>query len=99
MCLQPEDFPRVMIGVFFEEATPFADVFFEHVAQQIYPKDRIDIYIHYGVSWGSLSKVVLRIRIIYLFLFQTQETSAKTTSGRCRRGHLSHCWIYEAAAL
>ena len=54
MCLQPEDFPRVMIGVFFEEATPFADVFFEHVAQQIYPKDRIDIYIHYGVSRGSL---------------------------------------------
>ena len=54
MCLQPEDFPRVMIGIFFEEATPFADVFFEHVAEQIYPKDRIDIYIHYGVSRGSL---------------------------------------------
>ena len=26
--------------------------------------------------------------VIYLVLFQTQETSAKTTSGRCRRGHL-----------
>ena len=58
MYLQPEDFPRVMIGIFFEEAAPFADVFFEHVAQQIYPKDRIDIYIHYGVS-GFASKVVL----------------------------------------
>ena len=26
--------------------------------------------------------------VIYLVIFQTQETSAKTKSGRCRRGHL-----------
>ena len=35
------------------------------------------------------SKINLdRIRIIYLVILQTQETSAKTISGRCRRGHL-----------
>ena len=27
-------------------------------------------------------------RFIYLVILQTQETSAKTKSGRCRRGHL-----------
>ena len=26
--------------------------------------------------------------VFYLVIFQNQETSAKTTSGRCRRGHL-----------
>ena len=33
---------------------------------------------------------MMRIRIgnIYSVKFQTQETSAKTISGRCRRGHL-----------
>ena len=30
------------------------------------------------------------IRTIYLVLFQTQETSAKTTSGRGHRGHLDN---------
>ena len=30
----------------------------------------------------------IRIRNIYSVIFQTQETSAKTISGRCRRGHL-----------
>ena len=29
-----------------------------------------------------------RIGIIYLVIFQTQETSAMTISGRCHRGHL-----------
>ena len=31
---------------------------------------------------------IIRIRNIYSVIFQTQETSAKTISGRCRRGHL-----------
>lgn len=48
--LQPEDFPQVMIGIFFDETTPFADVFFENVAKLIYPKDKVDIFIHYSVS-------------------------------------------------
>ena len=29
-----------------------------------------------------------RFRLIYFVILQTQETSAKTKSGRCRRGHL-----------
>ena len=36
-------------------------------------------------------RIRIRIRIIYSVIFQTQETSAKTISGRCRRGHLR--WI------
>ena len=32
--------------------------------------------------------VVSESEVIYLLIFQTQETSAKTKSGRCRRGHL-----------
>ena len=36
----------------------------------------------------SVMVIRIRIRIIYLVIFQTQETSAKTISGRCRRGHL-----------
>ncbi|KAK2187715.1 hypothetical protein NP493_156g03050 [Ridgeia piscesae] len=46
--IKPEDFPRVMMGIFFEEKTPFADVFFENIAQLTYPKDKIDIIIHYA---------------------------------------------------
>ena len=41
-----------------------------------------------GVTGNCETGVSIRIKIIYLVLFQTQETSAETTSGRCRRGHL-----------
>ena len=39
-------------------------------------------------------RIRIRIRIIYLVIFQTQETSAKTISGRCRRGHLEKHKVY-----
>ena len=40
-------------------------------------------------SLFSVASVSLfRFRIIYLVIFQTQEISAKTKSGRSRRGHL-----------
>ena len=29
---------------------------------------------------------------IFIRSFQTQETSAKTITGRCRRGHLEYRW-------
>ena len=35
-----------------------------------------------------------RFRFIYLVILQTQETSAKTKSGRCRRGHLEKNKVY-----
>ena len=40
----------------------------------------------------SLSR--FRFRFIYLVILQTQETSAKTKSGRCRRGHLEKNKVY-----
>ena len=35
-----------------------------------------------------------RFRCIYLVILQTQETSAKTKIGRCRRGHLEKNKVY-----
>ena len=35
-----------------------------------------------------------RFRFIYLVILQTQETSAKTKSGRCRGGHLEKSKVY-----
>ena len=34
-----------------------------------------------------------RFRLIYLVILQTQETSAKAKSGRCRRGHQQCCMV------
>ena len=42
----------------------------------------------------SCIRIRMRIRIIYLVIFQTQDTSAKTISGRCRRGHLEKYKVY-----
>ena len=48
------------MGIFFEEKTPFADVFFENIAQLTYPKDKIDIIIHYAVSsLGTTSEYII----------------------------------------
>ena len=37
---------------------------------------------------ATLYRIRIIIRNIYSVIFQTQETSAKTITGRCRRGHL-----------
>ena len=52
------------------------------------------IAVRSGYWWSVFaSPLWIRIRIIYLVIFQTQETSAKTMelSGRCRRSHLEKC--------
>ena len=48
------------------------------------PRGGIDLADAFGI----------RIRIIYLVLVQTQDTPAKTTPGRCRRGHLETIIIF-----
>ena len=49
--------------------------------------------LYYEMHSFRIIDVRIRIRniysVIFQSLFQTQETSAKTISGRCRRGHLS----------
>ena len=40
-----------------------------------------------------------RFRFIYLVILQTQETSAKTKSGRCRRGHLEKNIVYKRSHI
>ena len=42
----------------------------------------------------SRKSIRFRFRFIYLVILQTQETSAKTKSGRCRRGHLEKNKVY-----
>ena len=44
--------------------------------------------ILHPTSRNAIKKVGFRFRCIYLVILQTQETSAKTKFGRCRRGHL-----------
>eukprot|EP00918_Siedleckia_nematoides_P034694 GHVU01075451.1.p1 GENE.GHVU01075451.1~~GHVU01075451.1.p1 ORF type:complete len:720 (+),score=75.26 GHVU01075451.1:2-2161(+) len=45
--LQEDDFPRVMIGMFLEHPTAFAEEYFQNIAELVYPKSKIDLYIHY----------------------------------------------------
>ena len=51
--------------------------------------ETIRVFHQYRENFISTDGVIrIRIRMIYLVIFQTQETSAKTISGRCRKGHL-----------
>ena len=45
-------------------------------------------YLRVGTRIHGIGAIQIRIRNIYSVIFQTQENSAKTISGRCRRGHL-----------
>ena len=47
------------------------------------------MYFHlHDFTMKSSSESGSESESVYLVIFQTQETSAKTISGRCRRGHL-----------
>ena len=48
---QDDDLPTVMLALFLENATPYIKEFFERIAKLDYPKDKIDLYIHYNVSY------------------------------------------------
>ena len=45
-----EKMPTVTLGVFIEQATPFLEEFLAKVAGLIYPKDKIDLFIHNAVT-------------------------------------------------
>ncbi|XP_005094861.1 procollagen-lysine,2-oxoglutarate 5-dioxygenase 1 [Aplysia californica] len=47
------DMPTVVIAMFVEMATPFLREFFDRVTKLDYPKDKIDIYLHYSVDYHS----------------------------------------------
>ncbi|XP_059152546.1 procollagen-lysine,2-oxoglutarate 5-dioxygenase 1-like isoform X2 [Physella acuta] len=49
--LKEADYPTVMVGLFVEYPTPFVREFFDRVAALKYPKDKMDIYIHYSVEY------------------------------------------------
>lgn len=48
--LQDDEFPTVLVSLFFEQPTPFAEDFLERIANLKYPKSRIDLFIHNKVS-------------------------------------------------
>ncbi|XP_069111312.1 procollagen-lysine,2-oxoglutarate 5-dioxygenase 1-like [Argopecten irradians] len=45
-----EDFPTVLIAVMIEQPTPFLNEFLGHVRDQIYPKQKIDLFVHNKVK-------------------------------------------------
>ncbi|XP_074654801.1 procollagen-lysine,2-oxoglutarate 5-dioxygenase 1-like [Tubulanus polymorphus] len=44
--LKEEDYPTVQISIFIEFPTPFLDIFFQRLVDLIYPKSKIDIFLH-----------------------------------------------------
>lgn len=50
LCLQEEDYPNIVMGIFVEKPMPFLREFFEHIANLDYPKSRIDVFLHNSVS-------------------------------------------------
>lgn len=48
--LQDDEYPTVLVSLFFEQPTPFAEDFLERIANLKYPKSRIDLFIHNKVS-------------------------------------------------
>lgn len=44
--VEPADFPTVLVSLMIEQPTPFLDEFLGHVRDQIYPKEKIDLFVH-----------------------------------------------------
>lgn len=58
---QAEDYPRVLLAIFVEHMTPFLEDFFQKLANLDYPKDKINLFIHYNVSFSmGISKHTIR---------------------------------------
>lgn len=47
---QDEDLPQVFMGLFVEHPTAFLEEFFNNIAGLAYPKEKIDLILHYSVS-------------------------------------------------
>ena len=88
----PSNIPfRFLLSLFLK----FANIFFMLVTDGSYfpgltNRNEIILSCSFSLLLPIHSRVLFRIRIrnIYSVIFQTQETSAKTISGRCRRCHL-----------
>ncbi|XP_062612335.1 multifunctional procollagen lysine hydroxylase and glycosyltransferase LH3-like [Saccostrea cucullata] len=52
--LKDEEFPSVLLSLFFEQPTPFAEEFLERIAQLKYPKSRMDLFIHNNVEFHNI---------------------------------------------
>ncbi|KAK4008169.1 procollagen-lysine,2-oxoglutarate 5-dioxygenase 1 isoform X2 [Daphnia magna] len=50
---KPKDFPKVVIGIFIENPTPFFEEFLHKFLALSYPKDKINLYIHNGASYHA----------------------------------------------
>lgn len=48
--MQDDKYPTVMAAVFVEQPTPFIEEFFEKLKDQVYPKSKINLFIHNTVS-------------------------------------------------
>ncbi|XP_046639801.1 procollagen-lysine,2-oxoglutarate 5-dioxygenase 1-like isoform X1 [Daphnia pulicaria] len=48
---KPKDFPKVVVGMFIENPTPFFEEFLHKFLALSYPKDKIHLYIHNGASY------------------------------------------------
>ncbi|GFO08180.1 neurotrophic-like factor, partial [Plakobranchus ocellatus] len=51
--LKEADYPTVLMGIFVEYPTPFIREFFQRVANLIYPKTKLQIYIHNAVEYHT----------------------------------------------
>lgn len=51
--LKDDEFPTVLVSLFFEQPTPFAEDFLERIANLKYPKSRIDLFIHNKVEFHN----------------------------------------------
>ena len=47
---QAEDMPPVFLALFIQHPIPFLEEFFENIGRINYPKERMDLFIHYSVS-------------------------------------------------
>lgn len=49
-CLQEMEYPKILMGWFIKEPTPFVPEFLSRMMKLDYPKKRIDLLIHNTVS-------------------------------------------------
>ncbi|OWF41242.1 procollagen-lysine,2-oxoglutarate 5-dioxygenase 1-like isoform X2 [Mizuhopecten yessoensis] len=49
--VKDEDFPTVLVAVMIEQPTPFLNEFLGHIRDQIYPKQKIDLFVHNKVKY------------------------------------------------
>ncbi|GAB6033651.1 hypothetical protein CHUAL_013714 [Chamberlinius hualienensis] len=60
--LNEDQYPTVVMGIFLEKPTPFLEEFLQRVGALVYPKNKIDLYIHVNL------KVELQMEEVLAFL-------------------------------